>query len=138
MFLARSKFLIVVLTLLQTISPFIHAHTGQELANQGLHLYEFEQKTSIHNTLLIQESNNRQFSESFIVCVGQSVQSLKQAPHRLNNFSLPSYCHFLKKEINKFRVKSYYSYTPPPFSSYRSRIFLPRSPPKKKISYSLS
>jgi len=67
------QFLIVLLVLLQNAAPLVHAHTGGDFSETGLHLYEFESLRLIENKMSMSASGHMQSSESCIVNVGSAI-----------------------------------------------------------------
>ena len=68
------QFLVVFLVLLQNAAPLMHAHTGQEGTQSGLHLYEFETLRLSVDQSSIETANFAQDSENFIVSVGSAIK----------------------------------------------------------------
>jgi hypothetical protein len=68
------QFLVVLLVFLQNAAPLMHAHTGQEGTQSGLHLYEFETLRLIVDHSSVGTANFAQDTENFIVSVGSAIK----------------------------------------------------------------
>jgi len=68
------QFLVVLLVLLQNAAPLMHAHTGHEGTQSGLHLYEFETLRLVVDQSGIETANFAQDTENFIVSVGSAIK----------------------------------------------------------------
>ncbi len=68
------QFLVVLLVLLQNAAPLMHAHTGQEGTQNGLHLYEFETLRLVVDHASVGTANFAQDTENFIVSIGSAIK----------------------------------------------------------------
>ncbi len=128
MIFSPSKLLIIFLALLQLIAPFVHAHTGDELANQGIHLHELEHYSFTQNEIIVQAMNHNGFTECSVISVGSGIQTKKIATDNSSQFYLLAKHSFLRKIIPTPQLFYYFSYYPPP-SVDINRLFLTRAPP---------
>lgn len=75
------QFLVVLLVLLQSAAPLVHAHTGGNFSQRGLHLHEFETLRLAADNMFLASVDHAVDAESCIVNVGSAIE--KQ--HAANN-----------------------------------------------------
>ena len=68
------QFLVVLLVLLQNAAPLMHAHTGREGTESGLHLFEFEDLRLAADRSTIASANFAHDTEYCIVSVGSAIK----------------------------------------------------------------
>jgi len=113
MFLTPRRFLVVFLTILQFIMPFVHAHEGGQFLKQGLHVPGLENYSALQDELAAQIKvlKNNSSTEGMIVAVDvgvkqkyvhhqntvdsdyfilQSLRSFNTATFRINDYRSPS------------------------------------------------
>jgi|GEM_PF-1412203 hypothetical protein len=68
------QFLVVLLVLLQNAAPLMHAHTGLEGKESGLHLYEFEDLRLATDHSIMSVANFAHDTNNCIVSVGSAIK----------------------------------------------------------------
>jgi hypothetical protein len=120
-------FLVLVLVILQYISPLVHAHTHGNAVESGLHLYEFESLHIAKPQLSYTSAQLSWDSDSSIVNVGSCIKpackhyqpflfSLTTSPQTLlknNSYQLIHFFSPLKPEIPTPLPYPYSSRAPP-------------------------
>ncbi|MFA5985411.1 MAG: hypothetical protein WC782_15445 [Methylococcaceae bacterium] len=71
-----SKFLVLLLTLLQFIAPLVHAHTGSPNPEHGLHVPGLEQYSVVNNDSYLETTDQNKSSNSAIVAVNMGIKHI--------------------------------------------------------------
>lgn len=84
------QFLVVLLVLLQYAAPLVHAHTGKDGSQNGIHLYEFETVRFVSDHVSMSGVFNETDAESIIVNVGSAIEQQQSCKQLLSVFCLQS------------------------------------------------
>ena len=68
------QFLVILLVLLQNAAPLVHAHTGGETPQHGLHLHEFEALRLAADNMSLASIDHASDAKSCIVNVGSAIK----------------------------------------------------------------
>lgn len=83
------QFLVVLLVLLQGAAPLVHAHTGGDVSQRGLHLPEFETLRLAADSMSLAAADHSVTAESCIVDVGSAIKRQHTADDSAPIFYLP-------------------------------------------------
>lgn len=72
-----SHFLFIILALLQFVAPLVHAHTGEELSVQGVHLPGYEHYNANHDLPEFHDITHSWSEEHSIISVGTGIKHKK-------------------------------------------------------------
>ncbi len=118
MFLTPRRFLVVFLTILQFIMPFVHAHEGGQFLKQGLHVPGLENYSALQDELVVQIKvlQNNPSAEGMIVAVDVGVK--QKYVHHENTVDSDYFILQGLRSLNTavFRVDDYRSPQLKPFS----------------------
>ncbi len=86
-----SKSLIIVLAMLQFFAPLVHAHTGANRFNQGLHIPGLEAYPTQQHSPVMQNVNADRDSEGMLVMIDAGIRSYQDVSveYTGNHFYLP-------------------------------------------------
>jgi hypothetical protein len=126
-----TKFLLMLLALLQVFAPLVHAHTGEISFNQGIHIPGLETLHKKSNDILFVDKVNQDFgADGILVIVDAGIKSPQDfilTPER-SNYALAA--------INTFNgqllLRSEQNYSPHDNQNYSLNYYLspaPRAPP---------
>jgi hypothetical protein len=68
------QFLVVLLVLLQSAAPLVHAHTGGKVSQYGLHLHEFEALHLVADSVALTAFGHAISADSSIVDLGSAIK----------------------------------------------------------------
>lgn len=91
------QFLVVLLVLLQCAAPLVHAHSGGNTYQSGLHIHEFEAFNHIANEAALIAANHDNHADSIIVDIDSAIK--QQAS---DNDSITAF--YLHSQISSFAI----------------------------------
>lgn len=100
--------LVLLLVILQYAAPLVHAHTGGDDFQRGLHLYEFEKLHLIADSLTITSADHVLVAESAIVNIGSAIKPQQTLDKALEFFCL-LVCSSLLLSTDEQRHKAFTS-----------------------------
>lgn len=100
MFSTLTKFLILLLTLLQLVAPLVHAHTHGETSPKGYHLPGLEHYSEILDSAVFHSLQTPCADESPIISIGAGIKHKKVFTNNVDSFYLPAENFFYQSDIN--------------------------------------
>jgi hypothetical protein len=82
------QFLVVLLVLLQSAAPLVHAHTGGKISQYGLHLHEFEALHLAADSIALSTLDHAISSDSSIVDLGSAIKQQTPTDDHSSSFYL--------------------------------------------------
>lgn len=130
MFSLFNKSLVILLTLLQLVSPLVHAHAGSVAAHAGLHIPGLEAYSILNETLSHETAISPQSSDCTIVAVDTGIKPAvcRQTSDNGQTIALPFQFYRLNLTVSLF----YNNFSPPellPARQVFSSQASPRAPP---------
>ncbi len=125
--LTLRRFLLIFLSLLQLVAPLVHAHSGNNFAQFGLHLPSFEVYSYRHtaNTPALQATDPHNHSESGIVSISTGI---KNQQHSLDDLPpllyFPPYPPLISPALSSHQI----NFSPPQLHSTKTFAHSPQSP----------
>jgi hypothetical protein len=127
MFTSLRKFAVIFLSVLQLIAPLVHAHTGEKISTQGLHVPGLEMYNVEHDAQAFQASSHDFRSIGVIVGVDAGMKD-----KNLNAVSVSDHSHYLHQQISAFNpaVSPFYINFSPQAAQLVCRLFTPSFSPR--------
>ncbi len=80
------QFLVVLLVLLQNAAPLVHAHTGGNVTQRGLHLHEFESLRLVADNTSLAAADHAVDAENCVVNVGSAIKQQQTFDYSVTTF----------------------------------------------------
>jgi hypothetical protein len=96
---ALRKSTIIFLAILQLIAPLVHAHTGEENSDFGLHFHGLEMHGVEHDTLVFHAVSHDFRYEGIIVGIDAGIQN-----KQVNTVVGSDHSHYLHQQASVFNV----------------------------------
>jgi hypothetical protein len=91
------QFLVVLLVLLQCAAPLVHAHTGGNAYQSGLHIHEFESFSHVANEVALVAASQDSHADSVIVDIDSAIKH-----QSTDNDSITAF--YLHSQISSFAI----------------------------------